>query len=196
MTALPTSNWRPTLTITHPSLAVAADACAKMIADMERQADPYWLTLLGNPGVGKTMLARQTFTQSRKCNPGDLTSVWVTGTGLYNPDNRRPRCVWFDAPEFKDRMLGGEYDLPEYLRADYLVVIDDLGAGKDTRDNALADGLYRLANQRMHRWMIWTSNLALRDVAEKIDARVSSRLIRDNNRLVTITAPDYALVKK
>lgn len=160
---------------------------------MERGAPPYWLTFLGAPGVGKTMLARQTFAAARRCNPGDRQSLWVTGTGLYDQRDRRPRCVWFSAPEFKDQMLGGDYDLPEYLQSDYLVAIDDLGANPDTRDNRFADGIYRLANNRVGRWMLWTSNLSLNDIRGKIDARVSSRLIRDNNRVITITAPDYAL---
>jgi DNA replication protein DnaC len=163
---------------------------------MEHGAAPYWLTLLGAPGVGKTMLARQTFQQARNCNPGDKSAIWQTGTGVYDPNNRRPRCVWFDAPEFKDTFLGGFWDLPEYLRADFIVVIDDLGANADTRDNRLADGLYRLANQRLGRWTVWTSNLSLADIGAKIDARVSSRLIRDDNRVVTITAPDYALANR
>lgn len=163
---------------------------------MERNAAPYWLTFLGLPGVGKTMLARLTFEQARTCNPGDRTSLWVTGHGMYDHHNRRPRCVWYASPEFKDRMLGGEWDLPEYLRGDFIVAIDDLGANADTRDNRFADGIYRLANNRIGRWMLWTSNLSLQDIGAKVDARVSSRLIRDDNRLITITAPDYALARR
>lgn len=174
-------------------MKAAADACARFIADMEAGREPYWLTLTGLQGVGKTMLARQTFEFARdQCNPG-RHSLWVAGHGTYSEQNRRPRCVWFGAPQFKDRMLGGEYDLPEYLRADYLVVIDDLGAARDTRENALADGLYRLADHRSHRWMIWTTNLTLKEIGERLDPRISSRLIRDDNKLVSITAKDYAL---
>lgn len=186
------SGWRPTLDEWHPSLVKAADACARMIADMERYVEPYWLTLTGLPGSGKTMLAGQTYQfAARNCNPGRV-SLWVTGHGIYDESQRRPNCVWLTAPIFKDRMMGGEYDLPEYLRSDYLVVIDDLGAQRDTAAGALADGLYRLADQRAHRWMIWTTNLTLAEIASRLDARISSRLIRDSNRMVNITAGDYA----
>lgn len=160
---------------------------------MERNAEPYWLTLHGTQGSGKTMLARQTLEfAARNCNPG-RHSLWVAGHGEYHESNRRPNCVWYSATGFKDRMLGGDYGLPEYLRNDYLVAIDDLGAAKDTRDNALADGLYRLADQRSHRWMIWTTNLTLSEISERLDPRISSRLIRDDNKLVAINAGDYAL---
>jgi hypothetical protein len=194
--ALTTSNWRPTLDEWHPTIREAADRCAKFIADMEAGREPYWLTLRGSQGVGKTMMARQVFEFAAKsCNPG-RHSLWVAGTGVYEEANRRPRCVWYSAAGFKDAMLGGDYGLPEYLRADYLVAIDDLGAAKDTRDNALADGLYRLADQRSHRWMIWTTNLTLNEISERLDPRISSRLIRDDNRLVSISAGDYALRQK
>jgi hypothetical protein len=164
-----------------------------MIADMEAGRDPYWLTITGAQGVGKTMLARETFEFARaNCNPG-RHSLWIAGTGTYHESNRRPNCVWFSAAGFKDQMLGGDYDLPEYLRHDYLVVIDDLGAANDTRGGALADGMYRLADQRAHRWMIWTTNLTLTEIAERLDPRISSRLIRDDNKLVHIDATDYAL---
>lgn len=141
------------------------------------------------------MLAKQSFEEASKYNPGNAP-LWITGQGVYDVSNRRPRNVWFTAPAFKDKMLGGEYDLPEYLRQDFLVAIDDLGASKDTRDNAAAEGFYRLADQRMGRWMIWTTNLTLGEIAARLDPRLSSRLIRDENKMVTITAPDYALRRR
>ncbi len=190
------SNWRPTLDEWHTSVKTAADACARFVADMEVRREPYWITLAGTQGTGKTMLARLAFQfAASNCNPG-RHPLWISGTGIYREANRRPRCEWFTAASFKDRMLGGEFDLPEYLRADYLVVIDDLGSSRDTRDNALADGLYRLADQRAHRWMIWTTNLTLREISERLDPRISSRIIRDDNKLINITATDYSLRKK
>lgn len=159
---------------------------------MARGAQPYWLTLSGVHGTGKTMLARQIFAQAKRHNPGDKSSVWVNGTGIYDHSNRRPRCVWHHAHDFGDRMKAGEWDLPEYLRADFLVVLDDLGAARDKSD-FLSDALYRLADQRMHRWTVWTTNLSLEEIKERLDARISSRLIRDDNSIATITAADYAI---
>ncbi len=90
----------------------------------------------------------------------------------------------------------GEWDLPEYLRADYLVAVDDVGRSRDTANMTFADGLCRLADQRLGHWMIWTTNLTLAEIGNRLDARIASRLIRDDNRLVTIKASDYALRKK
>jgi DNA replication protein DnaC len=184
--------WRPEFDAYEPSLQRAADKAAKFIADMGRGASPYWLTLSGIHGTGKTMLARQIFAQAKRHNPGDRSSIWVAGTGVFDPSNRRPRCVWYHAHDFADTMKGGVWDLPEYLRADFLVVLDDLGAARDKSD-FLSDAMYRLAEQRMHRWTIWTTNLTLDEIGDRLDARISSRLVRDENVIVGIKAGDYAM---
>lgn len=57
----------------------------------------------------------------------------------------------------------------------------------------VADALFRLANARIGRWTVWTSNLTHREISDSIDARLASRLIRDGNKGIRITAPDYAL---
>jgi DNA replication protein DnaC len=186
------SPWRPELDAYEPSLRRAADVAAKYVADMARGAQPYWLTLSGIHGTGKTMLARQIFAQAKRHNPGDQQAIWLTGTGVYDHKSRRPRCVWFHSHDFGDTMKRGEWDLPEYLRSDFLVVLDDLGAARDKSD-FLADALYRLADQRMHRWTIWTTNLTLEEIATNLDARISSRLVRGENATATIKAQDYAL---
>lgn len=188
------SGWTPDIDAYEPSLASAARLAARFIADMERGAQPYWITLTGKQGCGKTMLARQLYQQSKLTNPG-RGSLWVSGNGVYDSRDRRPNCVWSTSNDFADRMRNGEYDLPEYLRADYCVAIDDLGAARD-KTEFVADGLYRLADQRMHRWMIWTTNLDLAEIGARLDPRISSRLIRDENVFATISAPDYAMRKR
>jgi DNA replication protein DnaC len=187
--------WRPHLDEHHPSLVRAADLAARWIADLARGSPPYWLTFAGEPGVGKTLLARQTWLEARRYQPA-ATSAWPAQTGLYDERRRRPACRWLDAADFARLYLDDrQYDLPEYLAHEWLVGFDDLGAKSDAKD-LLADALYRLAQRRLGKWTLWTTNLTLDEIARRIDARVSSRLIRDTNRLVTITAPDYSLLPK
>lgn len=192
----PAAAWRPSLNAYEPSLAAAAVALAKMAADMARGADPYWLTLAGPFGCGKTMLARQLFDHARDhCNPGRF-SLWQAGHGIRSEHSRRPTCQWFTADTFAQRMAGlGEWDLPESLRPDYLVVIDDIGRTRDTANATFADALCRLADNRLHRWTLWTTNLTLAEISNRLDARIASRMIRDDNRLITVSAGDYALRK-
>jgi len=181
-----TPAWYPTLDLATDrdgSLKRAADACAKMVADMRAGATPYWLTLTGAQGCGKTMLAFQVFDQARTINPG-RASIWIG-------ERRRPRCYWYTEPDFADA-IRTDTRLPEYLADDYLVLIDDLGTARE-RFEQVADALYRLANARLGKWTLWTSNLTHAEIADKIDQRLASRLIRDANTGVRITAPDYAL---
>jgi DNA replication protein DnaC len=162
---------------------------------MERGAMPYWLTLTGPFGCGKTMLARQVFDRAAAtCNPG-RHSLWIAGRGVRHEDNRRPRCCWFTADSFVQAM-GQDWGLPEYLRADYLVAIDDLGRAKDTAAGTFTDGLCRLADNRMGRWTLWTTNLSYAELGARLDARIASRLIRDENKVARITAKDYALASR
>ena len=181
-----TPAWYPTLDLATDrdgSLKRAADACARMVADMRSGSTPYWLTLTGAQGCGKTMLAFQVFDQARAINPG-RASLWIG-------ERRRPRCYWYTEPDFADA-IRTDTRLPEYLADDYLVLIDDLGTARE-RFEHVADALYRLANARLGKWTLWTSNLTHAEIADKIDQRLASRLIRDANKGIRITAQDYAL---
>jgi hypothetical protein len=89
-----------------------------------------------------------------------------------------------------------QWDLPEYVAHEWLVLYDDLGAkGFPTPKGRemMNDALLRLANQRLGKWTIWTTNLTLAEIGTRVDGRIASRLIRDGNRFVTIEAGDYAL---
>lgn len=164
------------------TVLAAANHAAEIVAEMAAGLTPRWLTIAGKQGNGKTMLARQIFEQSQRINPG-RSGIW------YGP-RRRPGCVWLDEVLFAKAIATDAY-LPEYLADDYLVVLDDLGSAREQWDR-VADALFRLANARLGKWTIWTTNLTHAEIAAK-EPRVASRIIRDGNKAVRITAPDYAL---
>jgi DNA replication protein DnaC len=150
-----------------------------------------WLTLSGVCGCGKTTLARMAFNAASEFNPGN-SALWVHSGDEYRERTRRPLNVWMHADTFAARLMGGEFDLPETLGQDYLVVIDDIGASKDTANAFIASKLSRLAEVRLGKWTIFTTNLTHAEVAAQIDPRVASRMIRDGNIAIRITTPDFA----
>jgi DNA replication protein DnaC len=164
---------------------------------MEAGEDPWWLTFSGVNGSGKTMLARQVFEQAKRINPGahENNPIWPPDwqtSGEHTYRMRRPYCLWFDERTFAGRLRGREYDLADELRDDFFVVLDELGTVRDPT-SFIADKLGELAERRLNRWTMWTTNLTLAEIAERLDARITSRLIRDGNRVVRIEASDYAL---
>jgi DNA replication protein DnaC len=187
--------WTPSLDAYEPSLVAAARHAAEFVGAMAEGRPARWLTLAGAPGCGKTMIARLIFEAAKAHNPGELQSVWVTGTGYRETRDRRPRRVFIEATEFAERIRGGrEFDLPDYLSHDFLVVFDDLGAVRDP-SGFVAEAIYRFANARLGRWTVWTTNLSAEAVAAQIDPRVASRLLRGENIAHRITAGDYALAR-
>lgn len=190
-----TSNWRPNVVEWEPSVKRAADVAAQFVADIEAGVAPYWLTLTGVPGSGKTMITRQTFEEARK-HVAASTANHPAQFGIYDERRRRPGVRWIDETKFAQLMLDDrQYDLPEHLAHEWLVCFDDLGSKRDAKE-LLGDALFRLSNQRLGKWTLWSTNLTLDEITARIDARISSRLIRDDNRLVTIKAGDYATRKK
>lgn len=161
------------------------------MADGAAGATPYWLTLSGVTGCGKTMLAEQTFAQARKHNPADRVSVWQSGHGVWSEWNRRPVSLWMTVTAFAERVRA-DFNYTERLANDYLVAIDDIGAARD-QTTFIAEALYRLLNARLGKWTLLTTNFSLPEIAKTIDERVASRLIRGGNQFHEITAGDYSL---
>lgn len=197
-TTIPQSNdaaWRPVLDEYDPSLSQAATEMALIGREMALGGIPRWLTITGVWGCGKTFLTRQLFDAAKAWNPGERSSLWIAGAGKATEDNRRPNRVWLTEKSFASILRAGDYDYPKYLRPDFLVVLDDLGSERDP-SGFLANALFDLCNARVNRWTIFTTNYSLNEIMDRVDGRVSSRLIRDSNKLVTITARDYALRKR
>ena len=184
----------PVIDAYEPSLIAARDACADFIAAMLAGEPPYWLTFAGRNGCGKSMLAEQIGETAARINPDSKSLLIRDVPGGLEPPRRR-LCVWMDERSLARRMKEGEYDLPEYLADDFFVVLDEMGATRDP-SNFVGDALSRFFQGRRDKWTVVTTNLNAAEIAERIDARITSRLIRDLNRIVTITARDYAFRKK
>lgn len=196
------SGWIPSLDAYEPTLVEARDACAIMVADMERGAPPYWLTLAGENGCGKTYLLRQVWEQAKRINPGNPKNnpIWPpnwedflqAGVNIYG--DSRPYALWYDEGGLASRMRAGDHDLPRNLRGDYFVALDELGATRDPT-NYISEAVGTLCDNRLGRWSVFATNLQLQEIADRMDARITSRLIRDDNKVVTIKAVDYRLRK-
>ncbi len=131
---------------------------------VEGCSSPYWVSLLGNPGTGKTMLAR------------------AAAKALGIPFRRWSVII--------DALRNGHWEAKQILIDYPALVIDDLGAAHETPfAMAFAD---ELADRRLGKWTLWTSNYTLAQIGDTISHRVRSRMRRGGNRVVEILkTPDY-----
>lgn len=194
------TDWAPSLDAYEPSLSHAALACARFVADMERGTHPYWLTLQGVNGCGKTMLLKQVLEEARRINPGNPrnNAIWPPDWKQFDPDSvniytdRRPYCLDFTEARMAQRMRDGDYHFPANARNDFFVALDEIGVARDPT-NFVAEAVGALCEARIGRWSMFATNLSLQEIAERMDARISSRLVRDDNVFLKIRARDYAL---
>lgn len=126
------------------------------------------------------MLAKEAF---RFISKRTFRSAWLEG------ENWNSEFV--TTYELAQAWRGGDWQTPRFRDA-FFLVIDDLGAERD-ESGFVKDKMLELLNRRLGKWTILTTNLSLKNIAENYDARISSRLIRDENRVKRISAIDYAL---
>lgn len=173
-------------TFGEPALEEAAAEALMFCREMEMGLEPRWLTLLGPAGVGKTHLARWItcfFVCRVQRFPLAGKTGWIIG--------ERPGVLW-SWRNVSRRMKGGEFGLVERICEDWFAAIDDVGAEHDPT-NFMASSLDQIANARLDKWTVLTSNFLLHQVAEQCDQRIASRMLRGRNRVVEINAKDFAL---
>ena len=150
---------------------------------------PYCLTLAGKTGTGKTHLAKKVLRQFTDQNRFEVkydaldqrilgnTSMWV---------DWRKLCI--DA-----RTQGCDhYRLVDDICREWFVVIDDLGAGRDNT-GFVTDIADQIISGRKEKWTLITTNLSLRELADKMDVRIADRLLRNNGVVVEVNAKSFAL---
>lgn len=165
------------------------EAAAQFAASVNYVFPPYWLTISGESGIGKTHLAKavrqQFLDQNRFERFPDYESNRVVG-------NTEWYCDW---RKFADDIRSGSYErLVEDAIDEWFLIIDDFGAERDP-SGFIAAASDRILNDRKNKWTLITTNLSLKNIGERMDVRIASRLMRDRNQVVEIEAEDYALRK-
>lgn len=170
-------------TLNDPQLEKFLHEAATFAASLN-YTRPYWLTLASPSGSGKTMLARAVYRQFMEQNRFevalDVAAQKIVGnTGMF-----------VDWRKFCDSVRGGCYELIEDLCDEWFVIIDDLGSERDT-SGFIASAVDRIMNSRRGKWTLITTNLSLAEIGERVDVRVASRLVRDDNKVIEINVPDW-----
>lgn len=102
---------------------------------------------------------------------------------------RRPVFYW---PHIADRMKSGAWHAANDIIEPEMCVIDDVGAEHDP-SKAITSALCRVIEQRLKKWTVITSNLTLAQIGEKLDTRISSRMIRGRSVVVELNTTDFNL---
>lgn len=178
-------------TFDEPSLIAAKREAREFINQVLKNPDGtgHTLSFLGQSGVGKTMLCR--------CILGEL------GKDPWHRLSRIPQSLikgrieshhfaFVDWRHVSDRFKQGDWSDVDRLESEYFVVIDDAGADYDPNSIA-AQKLDRILRTRANKWTVTTCNLKLEQIGQQMDTRIASWLMRDENKVVEITAKDYAL---
>ena len=152
----------------HSEAAFALQEALSFVADT-RAGRGRWLSLLGSSGVGKTHLAR--------------------GIREEFPGRRNKFIRWITVCDY---MRSGDFGVLDAMAEAHVLICDDIGAAYET-DLSRAK-IYELAERRINKPTVFTSNLDLQGVAKEVDSRVASRMVRDGSRVVQFRdCPDWAL---
>ncbi len=171
---------------TVAQLTRMVDTTARFMRALKDGDSPRWISFLGTSGSGKTHLARRIWD-------------WFKGSSQFKAEmDRNSREIlypgsWIFWPDMASELLSNQgYGRLEDLKGEKLVVLDEIGADRDPNGH-IRDCLARLLSARVGKWTVLTSNKTLGDIERDIDARISSRIVRDENVVVDVDIADYAL---
>jgi DNA replication protein DnaC len=163
------------------------EAAATFACDVNA-THPYWLSLLGNSGVGKTRLARAVWRTFEMVTRFD---VWLD---VRNQSIRGGRGQFIQWRNLCSVVREGAWGWVDDICADDFVILDDVGAEHEREGSGFtASILDRILNARRDKWTMITCNLSLEAIGEKLDVRIASRLLRDKNVVVECDAEDFNL---
>jgi DNA replication protein DnaC len=165
-------------------LAAILDEASRFHAAIKAGKKPYWLSILGNCGTGKTFISRLLYRAHKdrfrsNTRPGDdeisYGSDWV---------------YWPTAAE--QLKQGIEPDSVYHGRRTQFMVFDDIGTAYD-KSGYSTNRLAVLLGSRVGKWTVITANVGLEKIGQLIDERIASRMIRDENVCIEVKAMDFSL---
>lgn len=162
-------------TSVHPEVDVMHREVQWFLNDVLRGVRPMrWLSLLGVSGVGKSHLARA------------IASVIYT----VRPELGVEFWSWHSVVS---KLRDGDYAISDHLIAfPFVLVLDDIGAERSS--DFSRDHLMRIVEGRLNKWTVVTSNLFVDQLADSVDVRIASRLLRGHNVVCEVRdASDYSL---
>ena len=190
------AKWAKFDSLNDSELEKLLTASNEFARDLNAVAAPRWLTMLGNSGVGKTMLAKRLHYFANQC--GQVIFDRAV-SGQRDCGNIFNRVRFFSWPEIVKGMYRGEYGILDDIKTDWFVVLDEIGAtrggqsqkAKD-QENFITQNLFEILNARLGKWTVLTGNVTI-DKINAWDTRIASRLIRGGNVVVSVQTKDYAL---
>lgn len=149
-----------------------------------------WLSLVGSSGTGKTLAAKRiTRAFSRHCE-GLLDEVRLQKVG----DRPLRKGGFLSWPDCIECMLERDYGFMRQACEDWFLVLDDVGAEHEKLRELSVSKLFSILNARQNKFTVLTCNFSLQQIAERMDPRIASRLIRHGGVVIDCSgAPDFAM---
>lgn len=159
---------------------------ARTFAASVNYTEPYWLTMCGKSGVGKTHLAKAVYRQFMQQNRFDIMFDAIRQHVFGNTG------TFIDWRDFCDDLRSGAYADVDWLCNEWFVVLDDVGSERDPT-GFIASALDRILNSRQRKWTLITTNLTLAEISERLDTRIASRMLRNDGVVIEADTTDYSL---
>jgi DNA replication protein DnaC len=184
-------------TLDDPQLKMMKKAAVEFADDLFHDRTPRWLSFLGSPGIGKTMLAVIIWHLFRD-NRHDRIN-WPASERTKSEKNPRGRVIrrrggflnWGRC--INNRMLKGDYDFLDDVCSWDFFVIDDIGTEYEKHRALSIAKLYQIFDARLGKWTVITANFGLQEIGDRLDPRLASRMVRNDGRVLDLDLVDYAL---
>jgi energy-coupling factor transporter ATP-binding protein EcfA2 len=165
--------------------------------------EPRWLSFVGHSGAGKTWLAEairvflkhhaaRTYAAHYRRRTDPEGRNYLSGY-LYQQEGRF-LVKW---PALIEKARNSDYWPLRCAADDFVKIIDDVGAetlDKSGNPTPFAIGaLSNLCDSRVRKWTVLTSNYDRAELAQRYDARIASRMMRDESVIVTCDVRDFNL---